>query len=57
MVWIVLYCICKSIYRLNEQGISPAFGNGAAARGDGVEVRRSMKREMDWKVGFVNSPL
>ncbi len=29
-----------------------AFGNGATARGDGVEVRRSVKREMDRATGF-----
>ena len=31
-----------------------AFGNGAAARGGGVEVRRPVKREIDREVGFVN---
>ncbi len=32
-------------------------GNGAAARGGGVEVRRPVKREMEGKVGFVNFPI
>ncbi len=31
-----------------------AFGNGATARGDGVDVRRSVKREIERGVGFVN---
>ena len=31
-----------------------AFGNGATARGGGVDVKRPVKREMDRGVGFVS---